>query len=108
MRSALVTVASVTAILCGIGAANIVAHGTDEQYGPMFEPTAPTAAPPAPTRQPKEDDPGFDCRTQGNRICGPGAGFPAGCYRDGVIVIPWTNYTDPKSDPLYGQFTSPC
>lgn len=59
-------------------------------------------------KPPVEGEPGFDCRTQGNRICGPGSNFPAGCYNDGVRVIPWTNYTDPKLDPLWAKLQSPC
>jgi hypothetical protein len=55
-----------------------------------------------------EDDPGFDCRTQGNRICGPGLAIPAGCYRGGVRVIAWSNYSHPQLDPLWGQVKSPC
>lgn len=55
-----------------------------------------------------EDDPGWNCTTQGNRICGPGSGHPAGCYSGGVLVIPWTNYTSPRSDPLWAQVKSPC
>jgi len=33
----------------------------------------PTAAPtaPAPRPAPEEDEPGFDCHTMGNRVCGP-------------------------------------
>lgn len=39
-----------------------------------------------------EDDPGWSCVTDGNRICGPGntEGKPAGCYDDGgVWVAAW-------------------
>ena len=34
--------------------------------------------------QPAEDDPAFDCRLHGNRICGPGnaQGVPPGQYAD--------------------------
>ncbi|ACF05061.1 hypothetical protein Nigel_58 [Mycobacterium phage Nigel] len=34
--------------------------------------------------EPAEDDPAFDCRLHGNRICGPGnsQGVPPGQYRD--------------------------
>jgi hypothetical protein len=40
---------------------------------------------------PQEDDPGFSCVTDGNRICGPGNanGVPPGCYDAGVLVAPW-------------------
>jgi len=57
-----------------------------------------------------EDDPGFDCRMQGNHICGPGApgGHQAGCYRGGRLIIAWSNYSSPRKDPLWGQVHSPC
>lgn len=57
-----------------------------------------------------EDDPGFDCRTQGNHICGPHApgGHEAGCYRGGHLIIAWSNYSSPRKDPLWGQVHSPC
>jgi hypothetical protein len=51
---------------------------------------------------PLEDEPGFNCATQGNHICGPKGDAPAGLYRDGELIVPWTNYSDPQSDPLYG------
>lgn len=41
---------------------------------------------------PLEDEPGFSCVDDGNRICGPGnsEGKPAGCYdTGGVLVAPW-------------------
>lgn len=64
-------------------------------------------------RQPQEDEAGWSCMTNGNRICGPGSGAPAGCYRDGELVIPWTRYDldqygNPSSDPLWAQLKSPC
>jgi len=60
-------------------------------------------------RPPAEDEPGFDCRTQGNRICGPsGSKYTPGCYRDGRLVIAWVNFKNPEADPLYGQVKSPC
>jgi hypothetical protein len=57
-----------------------------------------------------EDSKGFDCRTMGNRICGPGApgGHRAGCYAGGHLIIAWGNYADPQKDPLWGQVKSPC
>lgn len=63
---------------------------------------------PAAADEPAEDSPQFSCMTNGNRICGPGSGSPAGCYHGGVLVIPWSNYTHPEADQLYGQFTAPC
>lgn len=61
-------------------------------------------------RPPAEDEAGFDCRTQGNRICGPGGKVihTPGCYRDGKLVIAWSNFKNPEADPLYGQVKSPC
>jgi len=56
----------------------------------------------------QEDSPSWSCQTMGNRVCGPGGAAPAGCYSGGALVIPWSNYADPKSDPLYGQLTAPC
>lgn len=41
---------------------------------------------------PDEDSSSWDCRTDGNRICGPGndTGVAAGCYgRDGVLIAFW-------------------
>ncbi|AXH46823.1 hypothetical protein SEA_ACOLYTE_80 [Mycobacterium phage Acolyte] len=41
---------------------------------------------------PLEDEPGWSCVDDGNRICGPGndEGKPAGCYDDGgVLVAEW-------------------
>lgn len=40
----------------------------------------------------EEDDPGWSCVDDGNRVCGPGNsnGVPAGCYDDGgVLFAPW-------------------
>lgn len=73
-------------------------------------PTATIAPPRTPwsTPPPKEDEAGFDCRSQGNRICGPGSGHDAGCYNNGVRVIAWSNYRNPKKDFLWGRATSPC
>jgi hypothetical protein len=74
---------------------------------------APKTLPKATKKAPKattEDSPGWDCRTQGNHICGPNApgGHAAGCYRAGVRVIAWSNYSTPRKDPLWGQVHSPC
>lgn len=40
---------------------------------------------------PLEDEIGFDCRTQGNHICGPANqdGITPGLYRNGVILELW-------------------
>lgn len=45
-----------------------------------------------------EDDPGWSCVDDGNRVCGPGnsEGKPAACYDDGGVIVamwpckPWT------------------
>ena len=40
----------------------------------------------------QEDQPGWSCSTQGNRMCGPGneSGLVAGCYDDdGSLVAQW-------------------
>lgn len=47
---------------------------------------------------PEEDQPGWSCVDDGNRVCGPGnaQGAPAGCYDDGGVLEfawpckPWT------------------
>ena len=42
-----------------------------------------------------EDSVGWDCRTDGNRICGPdnSNALPAGCYNDAAaLVAPWPCY----------------
>jgi hypothetical protein len=39
-----------------------------------------------------DDDPSFDCVSQGNRVCGPGneQGVTPGCYDDGGVMFkPW-------------------
>lgn len=57
-----------------------------------------------------EDDPGWSCVDDGNRICGPGnsEGKPAGCYDEGgVLVTAWpchvvsigNGQTDVEADP---------
>ncbi|KAB7761776.1 hypothetical protein [Mycolicibacterium mucogenicum] len=50
------------------------------------------SAPPASAAPVQEDQPGWDCVFDGNRICGPGntQGVAAGCYNDrGALVAPW-------------------
>lgn len=46
---------------------------------------------PEASASPLEDEPGFSCVDDGNRVCGPGNGqAPAGCYDDGgVLVAVW-------------------
>lgn len=63
----------------------------------------------------QEDEAGWNCARNGNRICGPGnsEGATPGCYRDGHLVISWTRfeldqYGNPSNDPLWGQLEAPC
>jgi hypothetical protein len=46
---------------------------------------------------PAEDDPGFSCVVDGNRICGPNndQGVPAGQYNEAGALIPWPHETVP-------------
>lgn len=68
------------------------ADSSDETPAP-----APAAAPAAV----QEDSPGFDCRTNGNRTCGPdnADGVVPGCYVDGQLAEPW-------SPAMYGRWTN--
>jgi len=52
----------------------------------------------------QEDDPTWGCAVNGNHICGPNNGnqMIAGCYENGKLIIPWTNFDNPKDDKLYG------
>ena len=52
----------------------------------------------------QEDDPGWDCRTMGDRICGPTNSnlVAAGCYNDGAqLVAPWPCHV--VVDPMTGE-----
>ena len=42
-----------------------------------------------PVAQVQEDQPGWDCRTMGNRVCGPdnSQGLAAACYNDRAEVV---------------------
>ena len=55
----------------------------------------------APAGAVAEDSPGFDCRTNGNRTCGPdnADGVAPGCYVDGQLAEPWV-------PEMYGQWTN--
>lgn len=58
----------------------------------------------APAGQTQEDDPGWDCRTMGDRRCGPTnvQGVAAGCYADtGALVAPWPCHV--VVDPATGE-----
>ncbi|WP_431231351.1 hypothetical protein ACQ856_17320 [Mycolicibacterium psychrotolerans] len=69
-------------------------------------PTPQAAATPAPSTTAhahpvQEDDLGWSCVDDGNRICGPGnpEGKPAACYDDGgVIVALWPCHVVVNSD----------
>lgn len=42
-----------------------------------------------PAGQTQEDDPGWDCVSMGDRVCGPGNsnGVPAACYDEGGVIV---------------------
>lgn len=53
---------------------------------------------------PQEDEPGWSCVDDGNRVCGPGNsnGVPAGCYDDGgVLEASWPCHVE--IDPETGD-----
>lgn len=71
------------------------------------------AAPAIAAAQPQEDDPGWSCVDDGNRICGPNnpQGAPAACYDEGgVIVAMWPCHVvvnpDGSSDVYTGLTTA--
>lgn len=45
-----------------------------------------------------EDESGWDCRTMGNRVCGPdnAQGVIAGQYGPDALIIPWPAATVPE------------
>jgi DNA uptake protein ComE-like DNA-binding protein len=95
-------IATTALIVLGAGAG--IAHlSTVDEAAP--DTAASVAAAPV-----HEGDPGFNCATMGNHICGPDntEGIPAGCYDHGTLVVAWERYDDPTQDTLYGQLTSPC
>lgn len=57
----------------------------------------------------QEDDPGWDCRTGGDRICGPlsdDAGHTPGCYDDiGTLVALWPCYVVTNADGSADVYT---
>jgi hypothetical protein len=46
-------------------------------------------APPTAAASPYEDEPGWSCVDDGNRVCGPGnpEGKPAACYDEGGVIV---------------------
>lgn len=60
-------------------------------------------APASVVTQVQEDSRGWDCRTRGNHICGPGGRIQAGCYEHGRLVIPWVRFDVPREDFLWGR-----
>lgn len=57
-----------------------------------------------PSGQVQEDDPGWDCRTMGDRRCGPTNTnlVAAGCYNDAAqLVAPWPCHI--VVDPMTGE-----
>lgn len=81
------------------------ADGTD---GPVDRAADPIPDEPDSRSARAEDGAGWDCRTGGNRVCGPRSGYAAGCYSGGVLAVPWTRYDDKTQDPLWRQSTPPC
>lgn len=56
----------------------------------------------------QEDDPGWSCVDDGNRVCGPGneQGVPAGCYDEGgVLVAVWPCYVVVNPDGSSDVYT---
>jgi hypothetical protein len=106
-RAIYIALVAMSLFLLAVGIAGTDQPPTQRQYDTTTD-TNPTGTVIHGTPKPAEDNPGFDCRTQGNRICGPGTSFPAGCYSGGSLVIPWTNYLNPRLDPLWAQVESPC
>jgi DNA uptake protein ComE-like DNA-binding protein len=90
-------------IVLGAGAG--IAH-----LATVDEPTTPNTPAIVAAAPVHEGDPGFNCATMGNHVCGPGnrEGIPAGCYDQGTLVVAWERYDDPTQDTLYGQLASPC
>lgn len=95
MTNRTTTLTERTALLLG-GVAIGITFGVP--IGPAIIATA-QAAPAA-----QEDDPGWDCRTMGNRTCGPTntQGVPAGLYRDGQLAAAWDQawYGHPELVPV--------
>lgn len=56
-----------------------------------------------------EDSPGWDCRTGGNRVCGPAsddAGHTPGCYDEiGSLVALWPCYVVTNADGSSDVYT---
>lgn len=88
MRTGTVVAASIltaAGITFGLGGLYLLRVGSE----PV---TVPVTPPPATYQLVQEDDPAWDCTTDGNRICGPAnpQGLPAGCYGTGrVLLAPW-------------------
>lgn len=56
----------------------------------------------------QEDDPGWDCRLDGNRICGPTntQAIAAGCYNDAAqLVAPWPCHVIVNADGSSDVYT---
>lgn len=57
---------------------------------------------------PNEDQPGWSCVDDGNRVCGPhnAQGAPAGCYDEGgVLVAAWPCYVVVNPDGSSDVYT---
>lgn len=68
-----------------------VAFGAGLFVGVLLGIPAGAAIAPAESAPIQEDDPGWDCRSMGDRVCGPTnvQGVPAGLYRGGQLVAVW-------------------
>jgi hypothetical protein len=56
----------------------------------------------------EEDEPGWSCVDDGNRVCGPNntEGKPAACYADGGVIValwPCSAWTPEASDASWGK-----
>lgn len=87
-----------TVVVAGTAALTVLVGG----LGDTREVRA-TVAPATLVTQVQEDGPGWDCRTRGNHICGPGGRIQAGCYEHGRLVIPWVRFDVPREDFLWGR-----
>lgn len=77
----------ITTVALSAAVAGGITFGLGQVYLHRVAETAPAQA-----QQVQEDDPSWDCRTDGNRICGPDnvQDVQPGCYSDaGTLVAPW-------------------
>lgn len=81
-----------TIIVVAIAGASLAGHTATPAPAPQAQPviTYKWGQAKAPAKL-QEDDPGWNCATMGNHVCGPGntEHLPAGCYDDAMLVLPW-------------------